>query len=126
MAYSYDDQNVFARILRGEIANRTVIETEHTLAFEDIRAQAPQHVLVVPKGAYVTFDDFCLNASPAEIVDFHRVAGTICDRLGISPGGGGGGYRTISNAGEAGVQEVPHFHLHILGGRPLGPMLGPK
>ena len=123
MPYHYDDQNIFARILRGEIPNRTVLETEHTLAFEDIRPQAPNHVLVIPKGRYVCFDDFCANATDAEIVDFHRAAGKVCAALGVAPGDGGSGYRTISNAGEAGVQEVPHYHLHILGGRPLGRML---
>ena len=123
MPYAYDDQNIFAKSLRGEIPNKTVMETEHTLAFEDIRPQAPNHVLVIPKGRYVCFDDFAANASDAEIVDFHRTAAAICAGLGIAPGDGGAGYRTISNAGEAGVQEVPHYHLHILGGRPLGRML---
>ena len=123
MPYAYDDQNIFAKILRGEIPNKTVMETEHTLAFEDIRPQAPNHVLVIPKGRYICFDDFAANASDAEIVDFHRTAAAICAGLGIAPGDGGAGYRTISNAGEAGVQEVPHYHLHILGGRPLGRML---
>ena len=125
MPYAYDDQNIFAKILRGEIPNQTVLETEHTLAFRDIYPQAPDHVLVIPKGKYVTFDDFSANASEAEIVDFHRTAAKVCDMLGVSPGAGGGGYRTISNAGEAAVQEVPHYHLHILGGRPLGRMLQP-
>ncbi|MBD3765219.1 MAG: HIT domain-containing protein [Rhodobacterales bacterium] len=125
MPHAYDPQNVFARILRGEIPNRTVLETEHTLAFADIRPQAPQHVLVIPKGPYVCFDHFVNDATEAEIVDFHRTAGQVCRMLGISPGEGGGGYRTISNAGEAGVQEVPHYHLHILAGRPLGRMLSP-
>ncbi len=125
MPYAYDDQNIFAKILRGEIPNQTVLETEHTLAFRDIHPQAPDHVLVIPKGRYVTFDDFSANASEAEIVDFHRTAARVCDMLGVSPGEGGGGYRTISNAGEAAVQEVPHYHLHILGGRPLGRMLQP-
>ena len=123
MPYAYDPQNVFAKILRGEIPNRTVLETPHTLAFQDIRPQAPHHVLVIPKGAYVTADDFALHASDAEIVDFTRVVGQVCALLGVQPGEGGAGYRTISNAGEAGVQEVPHYHLHILGGRPLGRML---
>jgi histidine triad (HIT) family protein len=82
-------------------------------------------VLVIPKGAYVTFDDFAANASDAEIADFHRVAAKVCAMLGVSPGDGGAGYRTISNAGEHAVQEVPHYHLHILGGRPLGRMLQP-
>lgn len=123
MPYAYDDQNIFAKILRGEIPNKTVMETDHTLAFEDIRPQAPHHVLVIPKGRYVCFDDFAANASDAEIADFHRTAAAVCAKLGIAPGDGGAGYRTISNAGEAGVQEVPHYHLHILGGRPLGRML---
>jgi len=125
MAYAYDDQNVFARILRGEIPNRTVLETEHTLAFEDIRPQAPHHVLVIPKGRYVTADHFALEASDAEIVDFTRALGEVCRKLGIRPGEGGGGFRTISNAGADGVQEVPHYHVHILAGRGLGRMLSP-
>ncbi|MCU0853922.1 MAG: histidine triad nucleotide-binding protein [Rhodobacteraceae bacterium] len=123
MPYAYDDQNIFARILRGEIPNQTVLESAHTLAFRDIRPQAPDHVLVIPKGPYVTFDDFAANASEAEIADFHRTAAKVCAMLGVSPGDGGAGYRTISNAGEHAVQEVPHYHLHILGGRPLGGML---
>ena len=123
MAYDYDDQNVFAKILRGEIPNDTVTETEHTLAFRDIRPQAPTHVLVIPKGAYVNFDHFAREASEAEILDFHRVAGRICAEAGISPGEGGAGYRTMANAGDHAHQEVPHYHLHILAGRPLGPML---
>ena len=125
MQYAYDDQNIFAKILRGEIPNQTVLETDHTLAFRDIRPQAPDHVLVIPKGAYVTFDHFAAEASEAEIVDFHRTAAKVCAMLGVSPGDGGAGYRTISNAGEDAVQEVPHYHLHILGGRPLGRMLQP-
>jgi histidine triad (HIT) family protein len=125
MPYAYDDQNIFAKILRGEIPNQTVLETDHTLAFRDIRPQAPAHVLVIPKGRYVTFDDFAANASEAELVDFHRTAARVCVMLGVAPGDGGAGYRTISNAGEDAVQEVPHYHLHILGGRPLGRMLQP-
>jgi len=125
MAYAYDDQNIFARILRGEIPNATVMETEHTLAFRDIRAQAPEHVLVIPKGAYVCHDHFVNAASDAELVDFMRVTGRICAELGVQPGHGGAGYRIISNAGIDGVQEVPHYHLHILAGRPLGRMLAP-
>ena len=125
MAYAYDDQNIFAKILRGEIPNDTVLETEHTLAFRDIRPQAPVHVLVIPKGPYVTHDHFANAASEAEIVDFTRVLGRLCDELRVSPGGGGAGFRTLANAGEDAVQEVPHFHVHILGGRPLGRMLEP-
>lgn len=119
MAHAYDDQNIFARILRGEIPNQTVTETEHTLAFRDIAPQAPVHVLVIPKGAYVDADDFGANASEAEIVDFWRTFAKIVEGEGLEPGG----YRVISNAGGHGHQEVPHYHLHLLGGRPLGPML---
>ena len=123
MPYDYDDQNIFAKILRGEIPNRTVLETEHTLAFEDILPQAPVHVLVIPKGAYVNFDHFGADASPAEIVDFTRTVARICAEHGVAPGGAGAGYRLIANTGESGAQEVPHMHVHILGGRRLGRML---
>ncbi|MBC7146710.1 MAG: HIT domain-containing protein [Thioclava marina] len=123
MPYQYDDQNIFAKILRGEIPNSTVLETEHTLAFRDIAPKAPDHVLVIPKGPYVTLDHFCAEASDAEIVDFHRAVAEICKMIGAGPGHGGEGFRAITNAGENGVQEVPHYHLHILAGRPLGPML---
>jgi histidine triad (HIT) family protein len=124
MAYEYDDQNVFARILRGEIPNRTVLETEHALAFHDIRGQAPVHVLVIPKGRYVTYDHFVAEASDAEIVGFSRAVGQVCAELGLAPdSGGGAGYRLISNSGGHGHQEVPHMHVHVLAGRPLGAML---
>ena len=123
MAYDYDDQNVFAKILRGEIPNKTVAETEHSLAFHDIRPQAPLHVLVIPKGAYVNFDHFAAEASDAEILDFNRLIARLCAELGAAPAAGGLGYRLIANAHEAGVQEVPHLHFHILGGRVLGRML---
>lgn len=123
MPYTYDDQNIFAKILRGEIPNNTVLETEHTLAFNDIQPQAPVHVLVIPKGAYVCHDHFAAEASDAEIVDFMRATAEICRITGVTPGADGEGYRAISNAGLNGVQEVPHYHLHILGGRPLGRML---
>lgn len=123
MAYSYDHQNVFARILRGEIPNKTVLETEHSLAFHDIGPQAPVHVLVIPKGAYVNYDHFAAEASDAELADFTRTIGKVCAQLGIRPGEGGNGYRVISNAGHDGVQEVPHLHVHLLGGRVLGRMV---
>jgi histidine triad (HIT) family protein len=122
MAYSYDDQNIFAKILRKEIPNSTVRETEHTLAFRDIAPQAPDHVLVVPKGSYVTADHFAAEASDAEILDFWRVFGEITRELGAAADGDDG-YRLIVNSGRHGVQDVPHFHMHILAGRPLGPML---
>ncbi len=120
MAHHYDDQNIFAKILRGEIPNDTVLETDHTLAFRDIAPQAPHHVLVIPKGAYATFDHFAAEASDAEILDFNRSIGAVCEQLGLTPGEG---YRMIANAGRNGVQDVPHLHVHILGGRVLGRML---
>jgi histidine triad (HIT) family protein len=123
MPYAYDPQNIFARILRGEIPNRTVMETAHTLAFHDIHPQAPIHVLVIPKGPYVCADHFALAATEAEIVDFTRAIGRICADLGIQPGEGGQGFRTIANAGDVAAQEVPHYHVHIVSGRPLGRML---
>jgi len=120
MAPVYDPQNIFARILRGEIPNKTIMETAHTLVFHDLHPQAPVHVLVIPKGPYVTFDHFAAEASADEIVDFHRTAAAVCAQLGIAPGDG---YRAITNAGQNGLQEVPHYHLHILGGRALGRMV---
>ncbi len=123
MAYDYDPQNVFARILRGEIPNKTVLETEHSLAFHDVRPQAPVHILVIPKGAYVNFDHFGAEASPEEIADFARAVARITADLGIAPGGEGEGYRLIANSGANSHQEVPHMHFHILAGRPLGRML---
>ena len=119
MAYAYDDQNIFAKILRGEIPNKTVAETGHSLAFEDIQPQAPTHILVIPKGPYVCFDHFAQEASEAEIVDYVRLVGDICKEQGLEQDG----FRLISNAGRDGVQEVPHLHVHILAGRPLGRML---
>jgi len=123
MAYDYDDQNIFAKILRGEIPNTTVFESDHTLAFQDVVPQAPDHVLVVPKGAYVNYDHFADAASDAEIVDFTRTVGEVCRMLGVKPGEGGDGYRLIANVGDNGVQEVQHLHVHILAGRWLGRML---
>ncbi len=119
MPWIYDPQNVFARILRGEIPNKTLLETPHSLAFHDIRPQAPVHVLVIPRGAYVAYDHFAEEASEAEQADFTRAIGRVCAMTEVSAGG----YRLISNAGAHGVQEVPHLHVHVLGGRVLGPML---
>ncbi len=118
--YQYDPQNIFARILRGEIPNKTVMESDHTLVFHDIRPQAPIHVLVIPKGPYVTFDHFAATASSAELTDFHRTAAKVCAMLGVAPGEG---YRAITNTGAHGMQEVPHYHLHILAGKIMGRML---
>ena len=117
MPWTYDPQNIFARILRGEIPNKTVLETDHTLVFHDIAPHAPVHVLAIPKGAYVNFDHFAAEASEAEIIDFHRTVAKVIADLGLS---GPEGYRAITNAGTSGMQEVPHYHLHILGGRVLG------
>lgn len=117
MPHAYDPGNIFARILRGEVPNKTVLETPHSLAFHDINAQAPVHVLVIPKGAYTSFDHFAAEASAEELVDFHRACAKVCEMIGVAPGDG---YRAITNAGAHGMQEVPHYHLHILGGRVLG------
>lgn len=115
----YDETNIFARILRGEIPNRTVYEDEHVLAFHDIAPQAPTHILVIPKGAYVSWDDFSARASEAEIAGFVRAVGKVARDAGaVTPG-----YRLLANVGADGGQEVPHFHVHIFAGRPLGPML---
>ena len=123
MGYQYDTNNIFAKILRSEIPNKTVIETDHSLAFEDINPQAPVHVLVIPKGPYVSYDHFAQEASDQEIVDFNRTIGEVCRITGVQAHSGGDGFRMISNTGEHGVQEVPHLHVHILGGRWLGRML---
>jgi histidine triad (HIT) family protein len=115
----YDDQNIFAKILRGEIPNRTVYDDAWALAFHDIAPQAPVHVLVIPKGAYVSWDDFSVRASEAEIAGFVRAVGQIARDLDlVAPG-----YRLLANVGQHGHQEVPHLHVHLFGGRPLGPML---
>lgn len=121
--YHYDQTNIFARILRGEIPNKTAMESIHTLVFHDIHPQAPIHILVIPKGPYVNFDHFAAQASAGEIVDFHRTAAAVCAQLGIAPGDG---YRGITNAGAHGLQEVAHYHLHILGGRMLGRLVSPE
>jgi diadenosine tetraphosphate (Ap4A) HIT family hydrolase len=115
----YDDQNIFAKILRGEIPCRKVFEDEWALAFDDINPQAPVHVLVIPKGAYVSWDDFSAKASDAEIGGFVRAVGHVARELGlVEPG-----YRLLANIGMDAHQEVPHLHVHVFGGKPLGPML---
>jgi len=115
----YDDNNIFAKILRGEIASRKVYEDEYALAFHDINPQAPHHVLVIPKGRYVSWDDFSATASDAEIAGFVRAVGKVAREAGmVEPG-----YRLLANIGPDGHQEVPHLHVHIFAGRPLGPML---
>ena len=115
----YDDDNIFARILRGEIPSHKVYEDDHALAFHDINPQAPQHVLVIPKGRYVSWDDFSATASDAEIAGFIRAVGQVAREAGmVEPG-----YRLLANVGPDSHQEVPHLHVHIFAGRPLGPML---
>ncbi len=116
---AYDDSNIFAKILRGEIPCNKVYEDDHTLAFHDVNPQAPTHVLVIPKGRYTDYDDFTRHASDAEIVAFSRAIGHVARELGAVEGG----YRALTNCGPNANQEVPHLHVHIFAGRPLGPML---
>lgn len=116
---AYDPENIFAKILRGEIPCDKLLETEHVLAFRDINPLAPTHVLVIPKGAYVSMDDFTANASDAEIAALFRAVGNLARDLGVA----GDGYRILSNCGTHGHQEVPHLHVHLFGGAPLGRML---
>ena len=115
----YDDNNIFARILRGEIPARKVYEDDHAFAFHDINPQAPTHVLVIPKGRYVSWADFAAKAPDAEIAGFVRAVGAVARELGIEESG----YRLLANAGSNSHQEVPHLHVHIFGGKKLGPML---
>ena len=115
----YDENNIFAKILRGEVPCSKVHEDEHALAFHDINPLAPTHVLVIPKGAYVSWDDFSERAGEAEIAGFVRAVGSVARALGlVEPG-----YRLLANVGGHGGQEVPHLHVHLFGGRRLGPML---
>lgn len=116
---SYDDSNIFARILRGEIPCDKVYEDDLVLAFRDIAPQAPVHVLVIPKSAHVSVQDFGVNATAQEAAAVWAAIPKIAAHEGISDGG----YRIIANTGADGGQEVPHFHVHILGGRPLGRMV---
>ena len=118
MQYDYDDQNIFAKILRGEIPNQTVCENDHALAFNDINPQAPVHVLVIPKGSYVSLDDFASNASADEQAGFMQLLAEVCRLKDVT-----GGFRAISNTRTHGVQDVPHYHMHVIGGRQLGRML---
>lgn len=116
----YDDANIFARILRGELPSKKVYEDDWALAFHDIAPQAPVHILVIPKGSYVSWDDFSAQASDAEIAGFARAIGQIARDAGLVESG----YRVLYNVGVHGGQEVPHLHAHIFGGRPLGRMIG--
>ena len=124
MAYNYDTSNVFAKILSGELPCKEVLSTKHSLAFHDIQPQAPKHILVIPKGAYVNFDHFSSTASDEEIIDFVRAVGRVAEEAGITPAKGDG-YRLIANAGTDAIQEVDHMHVHVFGGRTLGRILQP-
>jgi len=115
----YDDQNIFAKILRGEIPSRRVYEDEWAVAFHDIVPQAPTHLLVIPRGAYVSWDDFSARGSDDEIAGFVRAVGRVArDHRLVAPG-----YRLLANVGGDAGQEVAHLHVHLFGGQPLGPML---
>jgi diadenosine tetraphosphate (Ap4A) HIT family hydrolase len=116
---AYDDTNIFARILRGEIPATKVYEDEHALAFHDINPAAPIHILVIPKGRYVSWDDFAATGSTEEIAGFIRAVGKVARDCGLVESG----YRLLANTGLNSGQEVPHLHVHIFGGGPLGPML---
>lgn len=116
---AYDSNNVFAKILRGEIPCKKVHEDEHTLAFHDINPQAPVHVLVIPKGAYVSMNEFTTTASDAEIAALFRAVSKVAEMVGVKDDG----WRMLSNIGVNGGQEVPHLHVHIFGGRRLGRMV---
>lgn len=115
----YDPANLFARILRDEIPARRVYEDEWAIAFHDIAPQAPTHILVIPRGPYVSWDDFSARASDAEIAGFVRAVGSVAREQGLAAPG----YRLLANAGPHGGQEVPHLHVHLFGGASLGPML---
>ncbi len=115
----YDDANIFARILRGEIPSKKIYEDQWALAFHDIAPQAPIHVLVIPKGRYCSFADFSASASDAEIAGFMRAVGKVAKDLGLEDPG----YRLLTNTGAHGGQEVAHFHIHLFAGRPLGRMI---
>ncbi len=115
----YDDANIFAKLLRSEIPSRRVFEDEHTIVFHDIAPWAPTHLLAVPRGRYVSWDDFSANASDAEIASFTRAIGHAAREAGLVADG----YRLLANVGTDAHQEVPHLHVHIMGGRALGPML---
>ncbi len=117
----YDSNNIFARILKGEIPCKKVYEDAHVLAFHDIRPQTPTHILVIPKGAYVSLDDFSASASDAEIAALFRAVGRLAREAGLAESG----YRILANTGADAHQEVPHFHVHIFGGRNLGRMIRP-
>lgn len=115
---SYDPNNIFARILRKEISCKPVFEDDHVLAFHDINPKGPVHILLLPKGEYINFHDFVSNAKPEVVSHFYQIAGQLCHEYDLTESG----YRVIANTGQNGGQEVAHFHVHLIGGRKLGPM----
>ena len=123
MNYKYDDSNVFAKIIAGEIPCTKVHETEHSLAFNDISPMAPTHVLVVPKGKYADFEHFAAEASAAEMTDYIKAIADVTKMVGAAESAGGNGYRLLSNAGPDAHQEVQHLHVHVVAGANLGRML---
>lgn len=116
---AYDDQNIFAKILRGEIPSKKIMEDDHVLAFHDVFPKAPIHALIIPKGAYTDIHDFNTNASADELTALYRAIPKVVEALGLQEKG----FRTIANTGLDGGQEVPHFHIHIVGGKNIGPMV---
>ena len=123
MPYAYDDQNIFAKILRGEIPSTPVFESDHTLAFPDIGPKKKVHILVIPKGPYRCYDHFVQAAAAEEQLDFFKSVAEVARKMGVSEAAGGQGYRLITNSGEHSHQEVPHFHVHLLGGEFVGPLV---
>ena len=116
---AYDSDNIFARILRGELPCDKVYEDHHTLAFRDINPQAPKHILVIPKGSYTDINDFGARATEDEFTAFFRAVSAIAEQEGMAADG----FRSVANTGDHAHQEVPHFHLHLLAGTSLGPQL---
>ena len=121
----YDEQNIFAKIIRGELPCEKIYENEYVLSFKDINPEAPSHTLIIPKGAYRDINDFIEKATNDEIIAFNQAIPIVAKKLCISEAAGGKGYRIISNAGPDAHQSVDHFHIHLLAGRDLGPMLIP-
>ena len=123
MIPTYDDNNIFAKILRGDIPSKPIVQNDYAYAFYDINPQAPIHILVIPKGKYVSYEDFCVNASEKETKGFHDCIAAVLEIVKLGQKQDGNGFRIISNIGSDGGQEVPHCHIHIVGGHKLGKMI---
>ncbi len=115
----YDENNIFAKILRSEISCQKILENDHAVSFSDINPQAPIHILIIPKNSYLNFYDFTQNASPNEVIFFWKLVNDLIEDKNISEKG----FRIITNSGNDGNQDVPHFHVHLLGGKNLGRMM---